>query len=64
MLTLKHIGAAAITAVIATAMVVDTADARRGGGGAGCYQNILANTTVTNQDGSQAVLTSTVVITQ
>jgi hypothetical protein len=35
MLTLKHIGAAAIAAVIATAMVIDTADARRGGGGAG-----------------------------
>jgi BA14K-like protein len=35
MLGLKHIGAAAIAAVIATAMVIDTADARRGGGGAG-----------------------------
>src|SRR5262245_33631430 len=35
MLTLKHFGAAAITAVIATAMVIDTADARRGGGGGG-----------------------------
>jgi hypothetical protein len=33
MLTLKHIGAAAIASVIATAMVIDTADARRGGGG-------------------------------
>jgi hypothetical protein len=35
MLTLKHIGAAAIASVIATAMVIDTADARRGGGGGG-----------------------------
>jgi hypothetical protein len=35
MLTLKHIGAAAIATVIATAMVIDTADARRGGGGGG-----------------------------
>jgi len=35
MLTLKHIGAAAIATVIATAMATDTADARRGGGGAG-----------------------------
>jgi len=35
MLTLKHIGAAAIAAMIATAMVIDTADARRGGAGAG-----------------------------
>jgi hypothetical protein len=35
MLTLKHIGATAIAAVIATAMVIDTADARRGGGGGG-----------------------------
>ena len=34
MLTLKHIGAAAIGTVIATVMVIDTADARRGGGGA------------------------------
>jgi BA14K-like protein len=33
MLRLKHIGAAAIATVIATAIVVDTADARRGGGG-------------------------------
>src|SRR5262245_51376591 len=35
MLTLKHIGAATIATVIATAMVIDTADARRGGGGGG-----------------------------
>jgi hypothetical protein len=35
MLTLKHIGAAAIATVIATVMVIDIADARRGGGGAG-----------------------------
>src|SRR5215470_3631836 len=35
MLRLKHIGAAAIASVIATAMVIDTADARRGGGGGG-----------------------------
>jgi len=35
MLRLKHIGAAAIATVIATAMVIDTADARRGGGGGG-----------------------------
>jgi hypothetical protein len=35
MLTLKHIGAAALGTVIATAMVIDTADARRGGGGGG-----------------------------
>src|SRR5215467_8279317 len=35
MLTLKHIGAAALATVIATAMVIDTADARRGGGGGG-----------------------------
>jgi hypothetical protein len=35
MLILKHIGAAVIAAVIATAMVVDKADARRGGGGGG-----------------------------
>jgi BA14K-like protein len=35
MLTLKHIGAAAIASLIATAIVVDTADARRGGGGGG-----------------------------
>jgi hypothetical protein len=35
MLTIKHIGAAAIATVIATAMVVDIADARRGAGGAG-----------------------------
>jgi BA14K-like protein len=35
MLKLKHIGVAAIATVIATAMVFDTADARRGGGGAG-----------------------------
>src|SRR5215510_15716560 len=34
MLALKHIGAATIAAVIATAMVIDSADARRGGGGA------------------------------
>jgi hypothetical protein len=35
MLRLKHVGAAAIATVIATAMVIDTADARRGGGGGG-----------------------------
>ena len=35
MLRLKHIGAAVIATVIATAMVIDTADARRGGGGGG-----------------------------
>ena len=35
MLTLKHIGVAAIASVIATAIMVDTADARRGGGGGG-----------------------------
>jgi BA14K-like protein len=35
MLRLKHIGAAAIATLIATAIVVDTADARRGGGGGG-----------------------------
>jgi hypothetical protein len=35
MLTLKHIGAAAMATAIATAMVIDTADARRGGGGGG-----------------------------
>jgi BA14K-like protein len=35
MLTLKHIGAAAIATVIATVMAIDTADARRGGGGGG-----------------------------
>src|SRR5215470_18940093 len=35
MLRLKHIGAAAIATVIATAMVIDTADARRRGGGGG-----------------------------
>jgi len=35
MLTLKHIGAAGIAAVIATAMVIDTADARRGVGAGG-----------------------------
>ena len=35
MLMLKHIGAATIAAVIATAMAVDIADARRGGGGGG-----------------------------
>jgi hypothetical protein len=33
MLKLKHIGAALVASVIATAIVVDTADARRGGGG-------------------------------
>jgi len=33
MLTRKHFCAAAIASVIATAMVIDTADARRGGGG-------------------------------
>src|SRR5262249_60214443 len=32
MLTLKHIGAAAIASIIATAIVIDTADARRAGG--------------------------------
>ena len=35
MLTLKRFGIATITAVIATAMVIDTAEARRGGGGGG-----------------------------
>src|SRR5262252_2224786 len=35
MLTLRHIGAAVIASVIATAIVVDVADARRGGGGGG-----------------------------
>src|SRR5262245_65434294 len=35
MLTLKHIGVAAIASVIATAIMADTADARRGGGGGG-----------------------------
>jgi BA14K-like protein len=35
MLTLKHIGAAAIATVIATVMAIDTADARRGGGSGG-----------------------------
>jgi hypothetical protein len=35
MFALKHIGVAAIASVIATAIMVDTADARRGGGGGG-----------------------------
>src|SRR5215475_2506785 len=35
MLTLKHIGAAVIASAIASAIVIDTADARRGGGGGG-----------------------------
>ena len=35
MLRLRHVGAAAIATVIATAVVTDTADARRGGGGGG-----------------------------
>jgi hypothetical protein len=35
MLTLRHIGAAVIASVIATALVADAADARRGGGGGG-----------------------------
>src|SRR5215471_16069712 len=35
MLKLKHIGAAVLASVIATAIMVDTADARRGGGGGG-----------------------------
>jgi BA14K-like protein len=33
MFTLKHIGAAVIVSAIASAIVIDTADARRGGGG-------------------------------
>jgi hypothetical protein len=35
MLTFKHIGAAAIASIFVVAMAVDSADARRGGGGAG-----------------------------
>jgi hypothetical protein len=35
MFTFKHIGAAVIASVIATAIVADVADARRGGGGGG-----------------------------
>jgi BA14K-like protein len=35
MLRLKHMAAAAIATVIATALVIDTADARRGAGGGG-----------------------------
>ena len=35
MFALKHIGVAAIASVIATAIMVDAADARRGGGGGG-----------------------------
>jgi BA14K-like protein len=35
MFSLKHIGAAVIASVFATAIVIDTADARRGGGGGG-----------------------------
>src|SRR5262245_8486209 len=41
MLRLKHIGAAAIATVIATAMVIDTADARRGGGAGGARAGSL-----------------------
>src|SRR5712691_5126682 len=41
MLRLKHIGAAAIATVIATAIGIDTADARRGGGGGGARASSL-----------------------
>jgi hypothetical protein len=56
MLTHKHIGAAAIATVIATAMVIDTADARGRWGGGGARASGLVEEPESRMRGSVARL--------